>query len=465
VDSNLVKRIRVDVSPSANRSSDCENLAINDSATEAIHCNGGGRWELEALVVLERQRTWPVLVLPVADDAAWCWGWLAWWHWTVCASVINLSREFGSCDTVHWAATERAGPARAVGANHVNLFDLRSTAAAVRARRAWAVGSSKVGHWNVRIFAAAVQRVFASNDWAGANLWDFADLWTVGAHKVNLRRVGANAAAELAAVVAVVAGSVEARHVWVVWAAAVLASALNVRRTAVAANDGERTVNVASLEVNRARGVEVDRLPADYDVAVGRERAGDGKSLAIVDRSLRVAVEVNTTSCWESSGESTVRPRALVVAVFTSAGSVQEGKRGWPVLVALVANQAAYRWCWRCWWNNWNSFDDWESVWNLLCVSHAIFISGGDGDKASCATKGLLWHTCNSHDNVAAIRGTEASKVSGPSAHCSTGSSFPDSIGISWAGLVARVLEHLLWAQADRVNLWSSLIFKPESGG
>ena len=131
------------------------------------------------------------------------------------------------------------------------------------------------------------------------------------------------------------------QHGWIVWTATVGSARVRyLIRAVAAANDGERTVNVASLEVNRARGVEVDRLPADYDVTVGRERAGDGKSLAIVDRSLRVAVEVNTTSCWESSGESTVRPRALVVAVFTLTSSVQEGKRGWPVLVALVANQA-----------------------------------------------------------------------------------------------------------------------------
>lgn len=87
--------------------------------------------------------------------------------------------------------------------------------------------------------------------------------------------------------------------------------------------DGERAVNVASLEINRARGVEVDGLPTDRDSAVSAKRALNGKLVAVDDR-LGLAVHGHCGACWEGAGEGAVRLGALIVAALALASNVQE---------------------------------------------------------------------------------------------------------------------------------------------
>ena len=107
--------------------------------------------------------------------------------------------------------------------------------------------------------------------------------------------------------------------------------------------------------------MEVDGNSADRDSAVGVETALDDEPFPVLG-VLGLSVHGHAGACWEVACERTVCPRALVVAAFTLAFTVQEGDRRWPVLVAFVADHARLNWCWwrwwwcniRCWRNNWS---------------------------------------------------------------------------------------------------------------
>jgi len=83
--------------------------------------------------------------------------------------------------------------------------------------------------------------------------------------------------------------------------------------------------------------VEVDGLAADCDGAVSAEGTGYTEGLSIIDRSGGHAVKIDGGACWVGGREGTVGLGALVVAVDTLAGSVQESERRRPILVLLVA--------------------------------------------------------------------------------------------------------------------------------
>jgi len=91
----------------------------------------------------------------------------------------------------------------------------------------------------------------------------------------------------------------------------------------------------------------------------------DGELAAIGDR-LGLAVHGHGGTCREAAGEGAVGLGALVIAVDTLAGSVQESDRRRAVLILLVADHT-FLWWRRRWrrWRRWNNREGWWLSWTV----------------------------------------------------------------------------------------------------
>ena len=131
----------------------------------------------------------------------------------------------------------------------------------------------------------------------------------------------------------------------------------------------------------------------------------DGEPAAIGDR-LGLAVHGHGGTCREAAGEGAVGLGALVIAVDTLAGSVQESDRRRAVLVLLVADQTRLDWWWRrshvrwrrcnVWWRRWDRCYRWTVGPEIIEFGDGSIATHRD-NRAAAVLRGLA-RTVGAHE-------------------------------------------------------------------